>query len=31
MEMEMHDVPLRGIKVVPLPHELATSEGKPPT
>jgi hypothetical protein len=25
--MEMHDVSLRGVKVDPLAHELATSEG----
>jgi hypothetical protein len=28
--MEMHNVPLRGIKVDPLAHELATSEGTRP-
>jgi hypothetical protein len=28
--MEMHNVPLRGIKVNPLAHELATSEGTRP-
>ena len=28
--MEMHNVPLRGIKVDPLAHELATSEGNRP-
>ena len=28
--MEMHNVPLRGIKVDPLAHELATSEGTQP-
>jgi hypothetical protein len=28
--MEMHSVPLRGIKVDPLAHELATSEGTRP-
>jgi hypothetical protein len=28
--MEMHKVPLRGIKVDPLAHELATSEGTRP-
>jgi hypothetical protein len=28
--MEMHNVPLRGIKVDPLAHELATSEGTKP-
>jgi hypothetical protein len=28
--MEMYNVPLRGIKVDPLAHELATSEGNRP-
>ena len=28
--MQMHNVPLRGIKVDPLAHELATSEGTRP-
>jgi hypothetical protein len=28
--MEMHNVPLRSIKVDPLAHELATSEGTKP-
>ena len=28
--MEMHNVSIRGIKVDPLPHELATSEGTHP-
>ncbi len=28
--MEMHNVPLRGVKVDPLAHELATSEGNRP-
>jgi hypothetical protein len=28
--MEMHNVPLRSIKVDPLAHELATSEGNRP-
>ena len=28
--MEMHNVPLGGIKVDPLAHELATSEGNRP-
>lgn len=28
--MEIHNVPLRGIKVDPLAHELATSEGTRP-
>jgi hypothetical protein len=28
--MEMHSVPLRGIKVDPLAHELGTSEGTRP-
>jgi hypothetical protein len=28
--MEKHNVPLRGIKVDPLAHELATSEGNRP-
>jgi hypothetical protein len=28
--MEMHNVPLRGIKADPLAHELATSEATQP-